>query len=67
MFKYHIIHESVSVSNDTLTGALCHATIYVTNYTSVCAVSYATPLCVLWKNLWKTGGYMCLYHMYLTF
>ena len=27
MFKYHIIHESVSVSFDTLTGAMCHATI----------------------------------------
>ena len=33
MFKYHIIHESVSVSNDTLTGALCHGNISVTNYT----------------------------------
>ena len=27
MFKYHIIHESVSVSFDTLTGAISHATI----------------------------------------
>ena len=32
-----MIQVSVSVSFDTLTGAICHATIYVTNYTSKCA------------------------------
>ena len=52
MFMWLMIQVSVSVSFDTLTGAICHATIYVTNYTSNCAcIKCYTSMC-----LWKTCG-----------
>ena len=45
-----MIQVSVSVSFDTLTGAIYHATIYVTNYTSNCAcIKCYTPVCPVEK------------------
>ena len=55
MFKYHIIHESVSVTYDTLTGALCHGSISVTNYTMISMyqmLQFRVPYAVLCGIVW---------------
>ena len=49
MFMYHIIHESVSVSFDTLTSAICHGMIYGIKLYIKMFMYHLIRLCVSWR------------------
>ena len=61
-----MIQVSVTVTYDTLTGALCHGSISVTNYTMISMyqmLQSRVPYAVLCGIVW---GFRVLYHLYLT-
>ena len=70
--KVHFIQFDVTF--DTWECIICTCQIsefcYISMYNMIQVVYLMIPCAVswirLWKNLWKTGGYLCLYHLYLT-
>jgi len=68
---YQMLHQHVSVSFYTLTGIISYANVNVTFYTMPMMYQMIQRLVSEFSTgfstgVWKTGGYLCLYHMYLT-